>query len=148
MFSEMISALQNGTLPENSLLRKRFDAALVKKTAVIQTPPSFWSADTKINPPARELLWAAILLHDRESARLVEAIIATELEERHRAKGQPLSRGELTAGVRSQMQDFVREFIQLGPDGAFCQTLRLRAEEVFPGVMSLEKTAAGHSSLM
>ena len=136
MFSEMISALQNGTLPENSSLRKRFDAALVKKTAVIRTPPSFWSADTKINPPARQLLWAAILLLDRENASVVEAIIAAELEERQRARGQPLSHGELTAGVRRHLQDAIREFIGLAPDEAFRQSLRHMAEEVFPGLLA------------
>ena len=135
MFSEMISALQNGTLPENSSLRKRFYAALVKKTAVIRTPPSFWSADTKINPPARQLLWAAILLLDCENASVVEAIIAAELEERQRARGQPLSHGELTAGVRHQLQDAIREFIGLAPDEAFRQTLRRKAEKVFPGLL-------------
>ncbi len=135
MFSEMISALQNGTLPENSSLRKRFDAALVKKTAVIRTPPSFWSADTKINPPAKQLLWASILLLDRENARLVEAIIAAELEERQRAQGRPLSHEELNAGVRRQVRDSLREFIELAPDEAFRQTLWRKAEEVFPGLL-------------
>jgi hypothetical protein len=145
MFSEMISALQNGTLPEKTSLRKRFDAALVKKTAVIRTPPSFWSADTKINPPARQLLWAAILLLDRENARLVEAVIGAELEERQRARGQPLSHGELTAGVRRQLQEFIGEFIGLAPDESFQEILRLRAAEVFPGILPPAKSQTQHT---
>ena len=67
MFEQMVSDLKNEKLPESTLLRKRFEAALVKKLGVIKTPYSFWPVDKKINPSTKELLWAAVLLHDKEA---------------------------------------------------------------------------------
>jgi hypothetical protein len=132
MFKQMVSELENGTLPENNLLRKRFDAALVKKMGVIRTPYSFWPADPKINPPAKQLLWAAILLHDKENYRVVEAIIATEVEEKLRAKGQADSIPSLAAKIQQLLQAYIHEFIELGPDETFRENLRHRVEELFP----------------
>ena len=132
MFEQMVSALKNGTLPDANLLRKRFAAALVKKMGVIRVPYSFWHADTKINPPAKQLLWAAILLQDKENFSVVEAIISTELEEKQRAKGHPVSIQELTVSVRQLLQDYICEFIDLAPNKIFKENLRHRAEKLFP----------------
>jgi len=124
MFSHMISDLRYGKLPDNHLLRKRFEAALVKKMGVLQTPRSFWPADTKINPPAKQLLWAAILLQDKENYTVVEAIITTELEEKQRASGLPESRATLAAKARQLLQDYMNEFIELAPDDTFRNDLQ------------------------
>lgn len=124
MFSLMISDLQCGKLPDNHLLRKRFEAALVKKMGVIRTPCSFWPADTKINPPAKQLLWAAILLQDKENFKMVEAIITTELEEKQRARGLPESMATLAAKVRQLLQDYMDEFMELAPDETFRNDLQ------------------------
>jgi hypothetical protein len=132
MFAQMVSTLKAGALPEMNLLRKRFDAALVKKMGVIRTPCSFWTADTKINPPAKQLLWAAILLRDAENFSVVEAIISTELEEKQRAKGQPHSIQALSVKVQQLLQEYIREFVELAPDETFRENLRRRAEELFP----------------
>ena len=132
MFTQMISDLKNGKLPENNLLRKRFAAALVKKMGVIQTPYSFWPADTKINPPAKQLLWTAILLHDKENFSVVEAIISSELEEKQRAKGQPDSMEALAAKVQQRLRNYIREFVELGPDEPFNNELQKMARELFP----------------
>jgi hypothetical protein len=132
MFAQMVSALKNATLPEMSLLRKRFDAALVKKMGVIRTPYSFWPADTKINPSAKQLLWAAILLHDKENFSVAAAIISAELEEKQKAKGQPDSIPALAAKVHLLLQTYIHEFIELAPDETFKTNLRHWAEEIFP----------------
>ena len=132
MFGQMVSDLKKGALPNNNALRKRFDAALVKKAGVIKTPYSFWTADPKINPPAKQLLWAAILLQDKENCRIIEAIIATELEEQLRTKGHPVSIQTLGAKVQHLLQGYIHEFIELAPDETFKKNLRHLAEELSP----------------
>ena len=120
MFEEMVSELKRGILPEVSILRQRFDRALVKKLGVIKTPCSFWTSDKKINPSTKELLWAAILLEDKENYMLVEGIIATEIEEKGRASGQfpaPVSGPELT-------ETFISELLQAVPSEQFRQILQ------------------------
>jgi hypothetical protein len=119
MFGPIISDLKNGILPDNNLLRQRFEAALIKKMGVIRTPYSFWPADTKINPHAKQLLWAAILLQDKEKFEIVRAIISSELEEKLRAKGQQENMQSLTAKVHQLLQEYILEFIALAPDAIF-----------------------------
>ena len=124
MFAHIISDLESGKLPDNNLLRKRFEAALIKKMGVIRTPCSFWPADTKINPPAKQLLWAAFLLQDKESFHVVEAIITTEIEEKQRARGRPENMQTLTAHVLQLMQEYTDEFIGLAPNETFRKDLQ------------------------
>ena len=119
MFGPIISDLRSGILPDNNLLHKRFEAALIKKMGVIRTPYSFWPADTKINPHAKQLLWAAILLQDKEKFEIVRAIISSELEEKQRAKGQRENMQSLTAKVHQLLQEYILEFIALAPDDIF-----------------------------
>lgn len=119
MFGPIISDLKNGILPDNNLLRKRFEAALIKKFGVIRTPYSFWPADTKINPHAKQLLWAAILLQDKEKFEIVRAIISSELEEKLRAKGQQENMQCLSAKVHQLLQEYTLEFIALAPNAIF-----------------------------
>ena len=119
MFGPIISDLKNGILPDNNLLRQRFEAALIKKMGVIRTPYSFWPADTKINPHAKQLLWAAILLQDKEKFEIVRAIISSELEEKQRAKGLRENMQSLTAKVHQLLQEYILEFIALAPDDIF-----------------------------
>lgn len=132
MFGQIIAGLRNGTLPDHNLLRKRFDAALIKKMGVIKTPYSFWPADPKINPPAKHLLWAAILLHDQDSYCIVEAIITTEIEEKFNARGQAISLPTLAADVELLLQSYVVEFIELAPNKTFRENLKRLAESFFP----------------
>ena len=133
MFAEMVFDLKKGVLPDNNFLRKRFDAALVKKMGVIRTPYSFWPADTKINPPAKQLLWAAILLRDSDNFKVVEAIITSELEERQKAKGQPESMQTLVIKVAGLLQEFLNEFVELAPDKTFRNTLQQLVDDINPG---------------
>ena len=124
MFAEMVAELKNGVLPEGGLLRKRFDRALVKKLAVIKTPPSFWTADKKINPGAKELLWAAILLEDRDNRMLVEGIIATEIEEKRKASGQAMA--PVPAPALTVL--FIDELLQLAPSEEFRRVLKQKVD--------------------
>jgi predicted transcriptional regulator len=132
MFAHMVSDLKNGILPETNALRKRFDAALVKKMGVIRTPYSFWPGDTKINPPSKQLLWAAILLQDGENYKVVEAIISTELEEKMRAKGLHENMESLTAKVQQLLQEYLDEFIQLASDRTFKNKLQQLVRDINP----------------
>lgn len=134
MFQEMVTELQKGKLPDLKLLRKRFEAALVKKMGVIRTPYSFWPGDTKINPPAKHLLWAATLLDDKENFNVVAAIIATELEEKKRAKGHASSQQELGNELQGLLDEYLRELLELAPDETFRQVLRSGAGEILPAV--------------
>ena len=136
MFEQMISVLKKGSMPENNLLRRRFEAALIKKMGVIKTPYSFWPADPKINPPAKQLLWAAILLQDLDNFGVMEAVISTELEEKQRAKGHPESMQTHASKVQQIIQAYIYEFIELAPDETFKENLRLMAAELYPALQT------------
>ncbi|MBU4260394.1 MAG: hypothetical protein KKC76_00750 [Proteobacteria bacterium] len=81
MFSDMIHALRQNHLPEAAPLKARLRAAVVKKMAILRQPYLFWPQDTKINPPARHLLWAAVLLLDKENFELAGDILVMEMLE-------------------------------------------------------------------
>ena len=130
MFNQMVSDLKKGIIPENYPLRNRFETALVKKIGVIRTPYSFWPADRKINPSSKELLWAAVLLHDKENYRMIEAIISSELEEKLRAKGLHNSITDIAHMVEQTMQDYIGEFIELAPSETFRNILQQKVDEV------------------
>jgi len=130
MFEQMVSDLKNEKLPESTLLRKRFEAALIKKLGVIRTPYSFWPADRKINPSTKELLWAAVLLHDKENYRMIEAVILSELEEKMRAKGLQNSTHDLTDKVEQAMQDYIAELLGLVPSEVFKKKLQQKVQAI------------------
>jgi len=132
MFQQIIADLKCGKLPDSILLRKRFEAALVKKMGVIRTPYSFWPGDPKINPPAKHLLWAVTLLEDKENCNVVEAIIAAELEEKRRAKGHTGSQYDLDYDIRRLMAKYLCEFIELAPSDTLAQDLRTKTTKLFP----------------
>jgi len=125
MFSSMIQELKTGRMPDSNLLRKRFEAGLIKKMGVIKTPYPFWPADSKINPPVKQLFWAAILLEDRESFHMVEAIIASELEEKQRAKGLSAGNQFIHEQVQQLLKEYAIEFVELAPNEKFKSKLQL-----------------------
>lgn len=130
MFAQMISDLKNGSLPDTTLLRKRFDAALVKKIGVIRTPYPFWPTDTKINPSAKHLLWAAVLLDDQENFRMVEAIISSELEEKQKAKGQTYSNHDLASKTAQLLHTYIHDLIELAPTEIFREELKNKTTKI------------------
>ena len=124
----MISDLKKGVIPDNYPLRNRFETAMVKKMGVIRTPYSFWPADRKINPSTKELLWAALLLHDNENYRIIEAIISSELEEKQRARGLQTSSNDLNHKAEQVLQDYLTEFLRLAPSEAFTKVLQQKVQ--------------------
>lgn len=128
MFDEMVSLLKQGKMVQLDLLRKRFDRALVKKLGVINTPYSFWSSDKKINPAAKELLWATILLEDRDNFMLVEGIIVTEIDEKNKASGR---HNEPVSG-KGVIDEFVRELLQLTPSAKSRKFLEHKVQKTLP----------------
>ncbi len=117
MFDEMIAALKSGLLPPEADLKKRFDAAVVKKLGILKLPYPFWQSDQKINPAAAHLLWAAILLEDREKFHLVEDIIGLEEAEKARAGGREVTGVENSAAPR--IARLCEELLRLAPDEPF-----------------------------
>ena len=81
MFAEIIHGLKDGLLPDQDMLGRRFRAALTKKMGVIKQPYHLWSNDPKINPSVKHLLWAAVLLEDRDLFSQVESIAVFEAAE-------------------------------------------------------------------
>jgi len=131
----MVSDLKNGIIPESSLLRRRFEVALIKKIGVIRTPYTFWPADKKINPSAKELLWAAILLQDKENYKIVEAIISSELEEQQRTKRLQNCTGDNARELKLTMQNYIAEFIALAPSEPFKKTLQQKLQTIGYGYL-------------
>jgi hypothetical protein len=128
MFEEMVSLLKQGQIQQPDLLRKRFDRALIKKLGVIKTPYSFWSSDKKINPDSRELLWAVLLLEDRENFMLVEGIVFTELDERQKVSGHI----DNDISVQHIIDVFIQEFFQLSPSVKFRKRLEQKVKNTLP----------------
>lgn len=130
MFDEMVSLLKQGKMVQLDLLRKRFDRALVKKLGVINTPYSFWSSDKKINPAAKELLWAAVLLEDRDNFMLVEGIIVTEFAEKQKASGHYMVSSDIAQSSRKITSDWLAEFLELAPSEDFRILLENRSKNI------------------
>lgn len=103
MFSSLIKSIEKGELPELSGLRKKFDFALVKKMGIVSLPYHFWQTDPKINPPSSQLLWAAILLGDRNAVVTVVGIIQKEMEEAAAASSSKNSRIVSCARFKAQI---------------------------------------------
>jgi hypothetical protein len=130
MFDEMISLLKNAELVPKDQLRKRFDGAMVKKLGVLKTPYSFWPSDKKINPTAKELLWAAILLEDKGNFRLAESIIATEVAEKQKASGQYLVNSDIAQSSKKITANCLEEFLGLAPSKDFRKLLEQKIEKL------------------
>jgi len=119
----MVAQLKNGEMVSKDLLRKRFDRAMVKKLGVLKTPYSFWPSDKKINPSAKELLWAAILLADKGDFRLTEGIIAEEVTEKQKASGQYIIHSDIALSSKQITSACVDEFLALAPSEDFRKIL-------------------------
>ena len=119
MFDEMVAQLKKGKMVPKDQLRKRFDGAMVKKLGVLKTPYSFWPSDKKINPSAKELLWAAILLEDKGDFRLTEGIIATEVAEKQKASGQYIVNSDIAQSSKKMTSTCIDEFLALAPSEHF-----------------------------
>ncbi len=122
MFADMMAELARGEEPDPDRLRGRFRAALTKKLAVVRLPPCFWMNDPKINPRSDHLLWAALLLDDRQGVELVASAIAVELAER--GGGEPVDLGQR---LRTLADELLRMVPQDRRQGLRLQVDRLLA---------------------
>ena len=120
----MVSSLKKGEVTDLNILRKRFDTALVKKIAVISTPYSFWTSDPKINPPTKELIWAAILLQDNDNYKLLTGIVATETNEKNRASGQNAESSGNISESKKITGSIIEEFLTLAPTENFRKLIK------------------------
>ena len=127
MFSEMVADLAKGTLPESTLLRKRFDVALTKKMAVVRLPAAFWMDDSKINPRSDHLFWAALLTFDRQRIDLALAVLAAELNEQRKAAG-----GGLQQEMETTTHLLIERFFDLIADAKLCREIREKLEQIMP----------------
>ena len=100
MFSQMVEILSGGARPDSRTLRQRFEMAVIKKLGVVRLPPAFRMRDPKVNPRIDHLLWAALLLGDREKVDIVLSIMAIETAEEK--KTEPL---------REHLEERVKELV-------------------------------------
>jgi len=103
MFTDVFTALDQGILPDWSLLGRRFDMAMTKKLAVVKLPPCFWMQDPKINPRADQLFKVALLLKDIDRCGLAVAALAVEVAEQ---KNGP-SLDNVIRQVAGELQDII-----------------------------------------
>jgi len=106
MFSVMVEELTRGIKPDTGPLKKRFDAAMTKKLAVVKLPPAFWTLDPKINPRADHLFWASLLIGDRQRVELSISVIAAELEQNSKILHGDLQQ-DLAALIQRSICDFL-----------------------------------------
>ncbi len=132
MFEQMIERLQRGQLPDAAAIRPRLSAGLIKKLGIIQTPCSFWTGDPKINPRSEHLLWAAILLADREKYAEIGAIIALEARERWQARQGRADAAPRPPAMEELLAAAVAGLLDLAPDPAFRKILENRVERLLP----------------
>lgn len=119
MFDEMVSLLKEAKLPPKDILKKRFDAALTKKMAILKMPHTFWQGDKKINPSIEHLLWATILLEDKENFRLVEGLALAEVYEKSKAKKDSTQ----LASTEETINQYLNNLLELAPDESFREIL-------------------------
>ena len=112
MFSEMVSDIKRGILPDVTLLRGRCHAAVTKKLALVRLPPAYWEKDPKRNPDTRHLLWAVLLLHDPDLFEVVKGIFLME-----QAEGEGVS-------VEDFFKSSLDELLALAPDKPFAELLQ------------------------
>lgn len=78
MFSEMITCLTNNKFPDKSPLKGRLHIALIKKEAIFALPHNFRVSDPKMNPRSDHMIWAAVLIEDKDLFDLTTTILFTE----------------------------------------------------------------------
>jgi len=120
MFQEMLMSLKEGVMPPAPSLRRRLALALVKKAGILQQPRPCWSNDPKINPEARHLLWAAVILEDFEAVGLAAGLLNLEIQ-----AGRP---GEALSEIRVEVGRQLHALSDLTPNHKLRRVLQARIE--------------------
>lgn len=131
MFSELFNELQKNNLPDPAKLRQRYDFALIKKLAVIKLPPAFRMQDPKINPQADHLLWAALLLKDRERIDTALSVLALELTE-----ATPGNKKKDRGKTAEQIRKLVNGLLEQIPDASCRRRFAGELAKVIPEWLS------------
>ena len=84
---------------------------MIKKLGIIKLPPPFWMQDPKINPPAEQLFWAALLLKDRSRIDQALSVLSIEQEEKIVKKGT-----EFSQNIDHRARELVSEFLEFFKD--------------------------------
>ncbi len=113
-------SLKEGVLPPGPSLRRRLALALVKKAGILQQPRPCWSNDPKINPEARHLLWAAVILEDFEAVGLAAGLLNLEIQ-----AGRP---GETLSEIRVEVGRHLHALSDLTPNHELRRELQARIE--------------------
>ena len=130
MFSRMIVSLQKGEFPSAEELEPRFRGAVVKKIGVLKQPFLCRTQDKKINPSQKEMLWAALVLKNRESVETVVSLITSEEYDSWESRKGQAEMSDLSRRVDQQISRYVEEFYTLAPDEDFKEKLAVLVREL------------------
>lgn len=132
MIGNIISQLKQSRMPPPAAVKQWLKIALVKKIGVISLPYHFWHGDNKINPAAKHLLWAAILVEDSEKFATVEGIIHTEYIGAGKDPALLNTRIRKDSPVGRTVTGYVEELLALAPEPAFRKLLADKANKILP----------------
>jgi hypothetical protein len=133
MIDDIITHLKNSQFPPDAALQKWFEIALIKKMGVINLPHLFWHSDKKINPPAKYLLWAAILLEDQGKYCMVEGIIHTETQALTPPDSKNFTSDPMAASrEQNVIASYINELLGMCQDPAFQNRIAAKIKRVLP----------------
>lgn len=130
MFDEMLAGLEQGRWPDLDMLVRRFDVAMTKKLGVVRLPPAFWMRDSKINPVAVHLVWAAFVLGDRQRCDLALSALAVEED----------VRGAADSDLDDTVHRLLAELLTLVSDPVLGQRLLANVVRMYPDRQGLLQT--------
>lgn len=129
MFSTMIENLQKGIEPEPAPLRLRLQAAMVKKLAMMRLQHEFQHNDSKINPIAEHMLWAATLLEDDEALETLVTILITEAHDRFEAQRGAMNAPQTPPELAEVLGASLDRLLAISRDTKLNQTLKLKIKK-------------------
>lgn len=132
MLAEILFQLQKSRMPASAAVKKWLAIALIKKMGVLNLPYHCWHTDPKINPPAKYLLWAAILAEDKERFAIVEGIIHTELRAAESVGARRTTQEAQAAATGKIVNRYVNELLALSPKPAFRNELAGKVKKILP----------------
>jgi len=132
MIDDIVSLLKQSRMPPPAAVKQWLKIALVKKMGVLSLPYHFWHGDSKINPAAKHLLWAAILAEDHENFTIVEGIIHTEYLAAGKNPEVQKTRHRKDSFIGKIVTGYVDELLALAPEPALHKLLADKANKILP----------------